>query len=390
MAKNSSKFRGFGVILSGFITRVLIVGLYSSLGLFFIEWNEYFSASATKISLVGSVFIGILWSSSLLGSSLSHRLSFRTITIVGGLIAACSFTITSLLVDSLDYIIATFVVAGVGLGIAYLSAQAVLLFNFDKHLGKATSLANCGSGVGMFIIPLSFRYLLDEFGWRGCLFIAAGIYTNICVCGALLRPSPSEKHMRKHQKVMVTIDAENTSFVGLTSDPNDSIFTTIMKSLQGIANSLDISLFYTNARFVAYFVVGFLCGMSFPPIFIYLAPKAVQDGLTKTEASYLLSFVGLGGTTGRFASGVFVDYSPFTLSSIYALSYLISGILALLLPLGNTFAVLATISVSFGFSTGVCHCLYIFVAKEFVGLDKSPGAVSWFNANYAFGSSDTW
>ncbi|XP_072042411.1 monocarboxylate transporter 13-like isoform X3 [Amphiura filiformis] len=179
MAKNSSKFRGFGVILSGFITRVLIVGLYSSLGLFFIEWNEYFSASATKISLVGSVFIGILWSSSLLGSSLSHRLSFRTITIVGGLIAACSFTITSLLVDSLDYIIATFVVAGVGLGIAYLSAQAVLLFNFDKHLGKATSLANCGSGVGMFIIPLSFRYLLDEFGWRGCLFIAAGYLVDL-------------------------------------------------------------------------------------------------------------------------------------------------------------------------------------------------------------------
>ncbi|XP_072041345.1 monocarboxylate transporter 12-like [Amphiura filiformis] len=295
--------------------------------------------------------------------------------------------ITSLLVDSLNYIIATFAVAGLGLGIAFLSAQTVLLFNFDKHLGKATSLANCGSGVGMFVIPPSFRYLLDEFGWRGCLFIAAGIYSNICVCGAFLRPSPSEKHMRNDRKVMVTTDAENTSFVGQTSDPNDLIFTRIMKLLQGIKNSLDISLFYTNARFVAYFVVGFLCGMCFPPIFIYLAPKAVQSGLTKTEASFLLSFAGFGSIIGRFATGVFVDYSPFPLSKIYSLSYLISGILALLLPLGNTFAVLATISVASGFSAGFCHCLHIFVAKEFVGLDRLPGAVSWYNANYAIGSS---
>ncbi len=41
----------------------------------------------------------------------------------------------------------------------------------------------------------------------------------------------------------------------------------------------------------------------------------------------------------------------------------------------------------FGTGVGVCHALKIFAAKEFVGLDKTPGAMSWFNTAFAIGSS---
>ncbi|XP_072042414.1 monocarboxylate transporter 12-like isoform X2 [Amphiura filiformis] len=291
--------------------------------------------------------------------------------------------ITSTLTDSLSHIIATYSVLGLGLGIAFLSVQSILVFNFDKHLGTANSFTNCGAGFGMFVMPPVFRFLLHEFGWRGCLFISAGIYANICVCGAFLRPSPSEKKIRNAKKEAV----KNTVADGQTSDlPNNNrILSTITGMLKAVKKSFDISLFYTNAQFVAYFIVGFLCGMCVSPVMVYLAPKAVDSGLTKTEASLLLSLLGLGNTVGRFAGGFIADYGPLSTSTIYGFAYFATGLSTILLPFGDTFAVLASISLSLGFSGGSCHGLHLLVAKEFVGLDKASGALSWFYVNFAIG-----
>ena len=70
----------------------------------------------------------------------------------------------------------------------YLCAYVMIGHYFKEKRALATGIASCGSGVGTFIFaPLSVA-LLESFGWKGSMWIIAGIVLNGVVCGATFRP----------------------------------------------------------------------------------------------------------------------------------------------------------------------------------------------------------
>ena len=81
-----------------------------------------------------------------------------------------------------------FFLSGIGFGLMYLCAYVMIGHYFEEKRALATGIASCGSGVGTFIFaPLSVA-LLDSFGWKGSMWIIAGIVLNGVVCGATFRP----------------------------------------------------------------------------------------------------------------------------------------------------------------------------------------------------------
>ena len=78
--------------------------------------------------------------------------------------------------------------SGSGLGLMYQPSLVMVGHYFEKKRALATGIAICGSGIGAFIFgPLS-ELLLDTYGWKGALWIIAGICLNGVVVSALLRP----------------------------------------------------------------------------------------------------------------------------------------------------------------------------------------------------------
>ena len=70
----------------------------------------------------------------------------------------------------------------------YLCAYVMIGHYFEKRRALATGIASCGSGVGTFVFaPLSVG-LLDLYGWKGSMWIIAGIILNGVVCGATFCP----------------------------------------------------------------------------------------------------------------------------------------------------------------------------------------------------------
>ncbi len=235
-------------------------------------------------------------------------------------------------------------------------------------------------------MPPIFRYLIDEYGWRGCLLISATIYCHICACGALLRPSPSEKRMRNDTKESLK-DARSyedrlESSRGLRYYCGGNSVLSRLKQMFQTCN-----MFHTNTRFIAYIIAGLLSGMCFSIPDMYLVPKAVHNGMTKTQASFIISQFGLGSMIGKLSGGFLADHSLFPLSILFGISHLITGMLALIFPIGQTFTRTSVMSVLLGICAGNCHALYPLVAKDFVGLDKTTMAMSWYNIAYAVGCS---
>ncbi|XP_072048425.1 monocarboxylate transporter 12-like [Amphiura filiformis] len=370
-----------------FVVRVLIAGLWTSLGLFFIEFQEYFSVSIIETSLVGSVYTTIVWTSSIIASALSHRFSFRTITITGGTIASTALLLTAVFAHSIQHIVCAFAFTGFGLGIALLAVQGVIVFNFDKQIGIANGLTNAGVGIGLFAIPPLVQLLIENFGWRGGTLILSAIYANISACGSILKPTESEIQMRKRHKHHKDSSKTDKTDLGYVEDSKGQNTKRSTRTFSKFKKSFDFSLFSTNPNFIGLFVCGLFTGIGYTSVIIYIAPKAVDEGMSKLNASYIMSIIGICQVLGRILAGVIVDRQHTLKSSIICgITTALSGATTFLYPIGNSFAFLASASVLFGVSSGFFNCLHLLVGKEYVGVNQASGAFAWFQVAWALGS----
>lgn len=115
------------------------------------------------------------------------RYGCRWMTITGGIISGLGFMLSSFC-DSIEMMYLTFgVIAGLGLGLCYVTAVVSIAYWFDKKRTLATGLGACGTGVGTFLYAPMTKYFIEEYGWRGTTLLLAGTFFNMCVCGAVMR-----------------------------------------------------------------------------------------------------------------------------------------------------------------------------------------------------------
>ena len=84
------------------------------------------------------------------------------------------------LTNILLYYLITGAMSGLGLGLLYMAAKAVVNEWFDKRLGLATGLANAGSGVGQLALAPLLVLALDHLG-LSVTFLVLGSVTSVCV-----------------------------------------------------------------------------------------------------------------------------------------------------------------------------------------------------------------
>lgn len=61
-------------------------------------------------------------------------------------------------------------------------------FYFERRRGLAAGISSAGAGVGMLILSLLAAFLAEQYGWKGCLIIMAGVCLQCTLCGTLMRP----------------------------------------------------------------------------------------------------------------------------------------------------------------------------------------------------------
>jgi hypothetical protein len=178
---------GWVVVFSSLVISMIADGISFSFGLLYIEFLEHFGESKSKTAWIGSLFMAVPLLSGPIGSALVDRYGCRTMTIIGGIISGIGFTLSAF-VNTIELMYTTFgVIAGLGLGLCYVTAVVSIAYWFDKKRALATGLGACGTGVGTFVYAPMTQFFIEEYGWRGTVLLLAGTFFNMCVCGAVMR-----------------------------------------------------------------------------------------------------------------------------------------------------------------------------------------------------------
>lgn len=178
---------GWMVVLSSLLISLIQDGISFSFGLIYSELLVDFKESKSKTAWVGSLFMAVPLLAGPIMSNLVDTYGCRKMTMVGGVLSCVGFVLASIS-PSIEWLYLTFgILAGLGLGIGYVTAVVAVAFWFEKKRTFATSIGASGTGIGTFIYAPFTQYLLETYGWRGTTLILGGTLFNMCVCGALMR-----------------------------------------------------------------------------------------------------------------------------------------------------------------------------------------------------------
>ena len=96
----------------------------------------------------------------------------------------------------------------------YVPSHVLSGLYFNKHRSLATGIATAGSGLGATVFPIIIYNLIEFYGWRGSLFLLAGLNLHLFVFCALLVPVPkaslkSFEDENKRDSLSTNKDAKN-------------------------------------------------------------------------------------------------------------------------------------------------------------------------------------
>ncbi|KAH8299817.1 hypothetical protein KR044_006423, partial [Drosophila immigrans] len=178
---------GWVVVFASLMVSLIWDGLSFSFGLINTQLLDYFKESPSKTAWISSLFFSVPLLMGPIWSNLVDKYGCRKMTILGGVISAFGFAISSVC-NSIEMLMITFgIISGLGLGIGYVTAVVSIAFWFDKKRSFATGIGASGTGIGTFVYARLTQYLIDSYGWRGATLILGGTMLNACVCGALMR-----------------------------------------------------------------------------------------------------------------------------------------------------------------------------------------------------------
>ncbi|CAH3898114.1 unnamed protein product [Pieris brassicae] len=233
---------GWVVVAASFLIATVADGSAFSYGLLQIKFVDFFETSEAKTSLIGSLFISVPLIAGPIMSALVDRYGCKRMTMVGGVFSTVGFVAASYS-NTVEALYVTYgIIAGLGMGLLYVTAVVSIAYWFEKRRNLAVGLGSCGVGFGTFVYSPLTTYLLDEYGWRGTLLLLAGTVLNVCVCGAVMRDPEwliiEQKKQRKLSKAKRACSYTSISARSAKSCGGESIYPGV-EELKSLMNSGD-------------------------------------------------------------------------------------------------------------------------------------------------------
>jgi len=297
--KGGGSFQAYGwfVLVLSFVVRAWSTGLTYSMGVFLIPLCSYFGWQLSEAALAPALGLLIYAISQPVIGRLVDSIGPKRVIILGLSAVSAGFLLLPYTQSLQQLYLFYGVLGGFGIGATVPVPTAVLVTNWFKTMrGLAVGLTNAGIGIGVpALVPLS-SWLIVNFGWRDA-FMTLGIFTVlILLLTLLIRNAPVE-------------DASKPTVAEEFSTP----ITAIIRS--GLFWKLLIP--YTVCGFTVYFAG------------IHLIPLAVMNGISQSDASIAVAWMGVVMAVGLIIAGPMVDV--FGGRGVLIMSYLVRSMIMPLL-----------------------------------------------------------
>ncbi|KAL4221435.1 solute carrier 16 [Mactra antiquata] len=344
-------------------------------------------------------------------SGLADLYGSRIMVVPGAIISSAGFFL-SIFATNVYHLWVTFgVLGGIGFAMMYSPAHVCVIHNFKKHRSLASGIVACGSGVGTVTTNQVIRLLIVHYGWKGTILLEAGLVLQGVVVGLFLVRTTPDAHTKSvdmsHSKQNCNVSGiENSMFTvnvvkenSLNNEvidehcsssylnssvPNvesqiekditnseanncDEMSNTGKFNLTEMLKSIcDLNLL-KDARCILILSAIFMFALGYIVPFTFIPDQVIESGLTKQEAVWLTSSIGIAGTVSRFGFGILGDRPFVNRLMLLVFLMMISGILTGLSPLMVTMVTKIIYCCMFGVLIGGFVSIYPVVLTDIFG-----------------------
>lgn len=239
--------------------------------------------------------------------------------------------------------------SGTGIGLTYSSSIVVLGYNFDRSRNLASGLVASGSGIGTFLVPIIWRRSFTKYGISGAFLMIGAFAFHASIAGILFRPSKTEL-----QHKMTTPCSRRSR----------------RKSPESGGSRL-----CTNYSFWLFCVSIFCWSLGVSSVYLHLPTYAKTNGISDSDASFVISIVGIVSIIGRIMTGLAAHSVDVEELILYSGNFGITGLATCLLPLfADTYAGFVVYVVIFGMYSGGVYALLLTITMDIVGIENLSNA----------------
>ena len=340
--------------------------------------------------------------------------------------------------------------SGVGAGLCYGPSIVITGTYFQKRRALANGITFSASSMGGFCFPPLLKYCLDYYGLQGTLLIFGGLLFHVTAAGILFRPPEFyesqrklflRQHIRRQVKhsglvtqtadsipvsaevvsntasmdvcvvpqeyygAVTKLDYDNLGTGGSSMSTSDTTTcantevctssVTGMDTRSVIKNSPDNTPLQKvpsqwnilkNPLLYIYALTMPISDTNFVNCAIMIHPYATDIGISKFDAVFLVSIMGICSGVSRFIVGLLSDFNIVKKKYIYQAATLANGIVLCLCPIVRQYVYLAIMSGLCGFFSGTAVVLApVLIAEEF-GTANLPVAIGFL---YRFVSANS-
>ncbi|KAK3611190.1 hypothetical protein CHS0354_009442 [Potamilus streckersoni] len=386
-----------------------------SIGVYNVEFLDYFENSAAAISLVGSINVGIFLGAGPIAGLLMNYMSHRQVALIGATISSIGLTCMPF-TPNVEYMYLFFgLLTGLGYCLLYVPSHVLCGLYFERHRSLASGIAKSGEGFGSIVFPYIIYMLIEKYGWKGSFFLMAGLSLHNFVFAALLRPPTQPKyHECSIAKIATTenvdlletenellemkdIKSENINIRDhlekkhlinarkLDDISHERHFPYTVDEHETHTNNIHMAVdiicktFISNIKnqwkkvftfgFSIYFINNICWNMGASIVTLFGAEFNTNVGLEKEDATIVFMLIGGGAFVGSVLGGLLGNLACCNRIAVYIIANIANGIFALLfaLPFLHNFWGLLMLSFLWGLMFGVILGLLMVVTADLLG-----------------------
>ncbi|XP_059618542.1 monocarboxylate transporter 9 [Phlebotomus argentipes] len=171
------------------------LGTLPSFGLMFGDFLKDLGEETSAIALITSCFFSSFSIAGLFTNTLFKKYSVRKIALAGAFLYVIGSVMVIFVTTVTQLLVSFSVVQGIGFGLIIPSAYTTFNLYFKEKRVFIMSIAQTLIGLGSMIYPIVIQWLMDNYGFRGCMAIMAALNGHAIV--GMLVMHPVEWHMRK-------------------------------------------------------------------------------------------------------------------------------------------------------------------------------------------------
>ena len=255
-----------------------------------------------------------------------------------------------------------FLFVGIGLGCIVDPPFALLGQYFDDNYSFANGFAFLGGSTALIVFGPLTQILDTAYGWSGTVLVLGGIFLNVVVCGALLKPSLRHKRTEEQEYLQLKDSDDNSC--------------SNKKCKAHMLDVLHLSIFRDPAFYIL-IIVSSTIRFTHTGWVIYLVPRAIAIGVAPLTATLVATVGGVGDAVGKILPGIVKYYVVVSTMTIWILGMSIMTVSLILSVVFPTYAGIMVLAFFQGVGLGMSHSLMNVVYKETFGIERLVNAMGW-------------